>query len=97
MASFFSANRTIVIGGHLVAVLECPFCYEILKVEPPNRLHSAFSLEKPTPKSYHGEIVKTKYKCQNPGYKKPITIFRYSPLEYFNRIYLTMQAGKQEI
>jgi hypothetical protein len=69
-----------------VAVLECPFCYEILEVQPPNRLHSAFSLQKPLAKSYHGDIVKTKHKCQNPECKKPIKIFWYAPLEYFNRI-----------
>jgi hypothetical protein len=69
-----------------VAVLECPFCNEILEVEPPNKLHSAFSLKKPMPKSYHGDIVKTMNKCQNPNCKKPIEIFWYAPLEYFTRI-----------
>jgi hypothetical protein len=69
-----------------VAVLECPFCYEVLEVEPPNRLHSAFSLAKPVSKSYYGDIIKTKHKCKNPQCNKPITIFWYAPLEYLNRI-----------
>ena len=69
-----------------MAVLECPFCYEILDVEPPDRLHSAFSIEKPISKSYHGSILKKKHKCQNPGCKKTLIIFWYAPLEYFNRI-----------
>jgi hypothetical protein len=72
--------------GILVAVLECPFCYEILEVESPDRLHSAFSFTKPIPKSYHQNIVKKKYKCQNPECKKPITVFWYAPFEYFNRL-----------
>jgi len=72
--------------GVSVAVLECPFCYEILEVKPPDRLHTAFSFAKPIPKSFHKNIVKKKHKCQNPECKKPITIFWYAPLEYFNRI-----------
>jgi len=69
-----------------MAVLECPFCYEILEVEPPDRLHSAFSSAKPISNSYYGDVVKKKYECQNPDCKKSITVFWYAPLEYFNRI-----------
>jgi hypothetical protein len=69
-----------------MAVLECPFCYEILEVKPPDRLHSAFSSAKPIPNSYYGEVVKKKYTCQNPACKKSVTVFWYAPLEYFNRI-----------
>jgi len=70
----------------LVATLECPFCYEILEVQPPDRLHSAFSFSMPLPKSFHEKIIKKKYKCQNLKCKKLITIFWYAPLEYFNRL-----------
>jgi hypothetical protein len=69
-----------------MAVLECPFCYEILEVKPPDNLHTAFSSAKPIPNSYHGEVIKRKYTCQNPDCKKSVTIFWYAPLEYFNRI-----------
>ena len=69
-----------------MAVLECPFCYVILEVEPPDRLHSAFSSAKPIQNSYYGDVVKKKYECQNPACKKSITVFWYAPLEYFNRI-----------
>ncbi len=69
-----------------MAVLECPFCYEILEVEPPDRLHSAFSSAKPIQNSYYGDVVKKKYECQNPDCKKSVTVFWYAPLEYFNRI-----------
>jgi hypothetical protein len=69
-----------------MAVFECPFCYEILEVEPPDKLHTAFSSVKPIPNSYYGDIVKKKYKCQNQNCKKSITAFWYAPLEYFSRI-----------
>lgn len=74
------------IEGVLVAVLECPFCNEILEVEPPDQLHTAFSIDKPISRSYHQKIVKRKHKCQNPECKKPIMILWYAPLEYFSRI-----------
>jgi hypothetical protein len=69
-----------------VATLECPFCYEILEVQPPDRLHSAFSVSKPLPSSFHKKIIKKNYKCDNIECKKPFTIFWYAPLEYFNRL-----------
>ena len=43
-----------------MATLECPFCYEILEVKPPDRLHSAFSFTKPMPKSYHEKCCEEK-------------------------------------
>jgi len=67
-----------------MAVLECPFCYYIIKVEPPDRLHTAFSSETPIRNSYHGNVMKKKVRC--PGCQKSITIFWYAPLEYFTRI-----------
>jgi hypothetical protein len=69
-----------------MAVLECPFCYELLEVKPPDRLHTAFSAVKPVLNSYYGDIVKKKYKCQNQNCKKSFTAFWYAPLEYFSRI-----------
>jgi hypothetical protein len=67
-------------------VLECPFCYEILEVAPPDKLHSAYSSKKPLLRTYHGDVVEKKHKCQNPACKKPITVYWYAPLDYFNRI-----------
>lgn len=69
-----------------MGTLECPFCYEILEVQPPDKLHTAFSLEKPLPKSYHEDVIKKKCTCQNTNCGKSFTIFWYAPLEYFNRI-----------
>jgi hypothetical protein len=69
-----------------MAVLECPFCYEILEVEPPDKLHTAFSSAKPIPKSYHADVIKKNHKCQNPNCQKLITVLWYAPLEYFNRM-----------
>jgi hypothetical protein len=67
-------------------VLECPFCDKILEVKPPDKLHSAYSSIKPIINSYHSNVVQKKYKCKNPECKKPITIYWYAPLDYFNRI-----------
>jgi hypothetical protein len=69
-----------------MAVLECPFCYEPIEVEPPDRFHTAFSSAKPIRNSFHGDVVKKKVKCQNQECKKTVTVFWYAPLEYFNRI-----------
>jgi len=67
-----------------MAVLECPFCYEPIEVEPPDRFHTAFSSAKPIRNSFHGNVVKMKVKCQE--CKKAVTVFWYAPLEYFTRI-----------
>ena len=69
-----------------MTTIECPFCYEILDIQPPDKLHTAFSLEKPIQKSYHGQILKKKLACQNPNCNKSIAVYWYAPLEYFNRI-----------
>jgi hypothetical protein len=69
-----------------MAVLECPFCYKTLEVEPPDRLRTAFSTAKPIPNIYHGDIEVKKYKCPNPDCEKLIVVYWYAPLEYFNRI-----------
>ena len=69
-----------------MAVLECPFCYEILEIKPPDKLHTAFSSVTPVRNSYHGDIVKKKYKCRNQNCGKAVPVFWYAPLEYFNQI-----------
>jgi hypothetical protein len=67
-------------------VLECPFCGEIIEAESPDKLHSAYSAEKPLKSIYHGNVVEKKYTCQNHNCKKQITLYWYAPLEYFSRI-----------
>ena len=68
-------------------VLECPFCNEIFEAESPDKLHSAYSItKKPIAGSYHGDVVKKQHRCQNPECKKPITIYWYAPMNYFNRM-----------
>jgi hypothetical protein len=69
-----------------MAVLECPSCSEILEVEPPDRLHSAFSSAKPIPSSFHGGIIKKKVRCKNQACRETVTVYWYAPLEYFNRM-----------
>jgi hypothetical protein len=67
-------------------VLECPFCSEIFEAQSPDKLRSAYSVEKPIRSSYHGDFVKRRHRCQNPECKKPITIYWYAPMNYFDRI-----------
>lgn len=67
-------------------VLECPFCDQIFETASPDKLHTAYSLEKPIVSIFHGKVVKKMLKCQNPGCKKQIAIYWYAPLDYFNRI-----------
>ena len=67
-------------------VLECPFCNGIVEVEPPDKLHSAYSLKKPLSNSYRRNVVEKKHKCKNPECKKTITAYWYAPLYYFNRM-----------
>ncbi len=69
-----------------MAVIECPFCGEVVEVKPPDQLHNAFSLVQPVARSYHGDIMKEQAKCENPECKKSITVFWYAPLVYFDRI-----------
>lgn len=66
-------------------VLECPFCNEILEVEPPDKVHSAYSSKKPISSNYF-DFVKKEHLCKNPECKKRITLYWYAPLDYFNRI-----------
>jgi hypothetical protein len=69
-----------------IVVLECPFCFQILEVKAPDKLHFAYSVEKPLVKSYYGKVLKKKYRCLNPECKKQVTIYWYAPLDYFNRM-----------
>ncbi len=67
-------------------VLECPYCEEIFEVKSSDRLHTAFSATKLIPKIYYGEVKVKKHRCQNPKCRKTVTVYWYSPLEYFSRI-----------
>ena len=67
-------------------VLECPYCDSILEVRPPDKLHSAYSTKKPIVNSFHGDVIQQKLPCNNAKCKKPITIYWYSPMDYFNRM-----------
>ena len=69
-----------------MTTIECPYCSEIIDLQSPDKLHTAFSLEKPLQKNYHGQILKSKHACQNPNCGKSITVYWYAPLEYFSRI-----------
>lgn len=67
-------------------VLECPYCQWPFKAKPPDRAHFAYSFEKPLTGSFDGEVIEQNLVCQNPKCRKQITIYWYSPRDYFNRI-----------
>ena len=69
-------------------VLKCPYCSSIFVPEPPesDRWHSEFSLEKPQLSSAYGDVIEQKIVCKNPECKKPLTVYWYAPMEYFNRM-----------
>ena len=67
-----------------MAIIECPFCNEILEVEPPDRYHISLSA-KPLPKSFRGDIIRKELKCQNQDCKKAVTVYWIAPIEYLTR------------
>ncbi|KON33514.1 MAG: hypothetical protein AC479_04245 [miscellaneous Crenarchaeota group-6 archaeon AD8-1] len=67
-------------------LLECPYCYTPLEVNPPDRIHSAFSYDSPLKGSYYGNVIKQELTCRNPQCGKTIEIYWYAPLAYFDRI-----------
>jgi len=68
-------------------VLRCPYCNQwSFEAKPPDTWHSAFTFDEPLMSSHHGEVIKQTIKCQNPECKKPITIYWYAPMEYFDRM-----------
>jgi len=66
--------------------LECPYCHWFFKASAPDKIHSAYSFEKPLRGSFYGEVIKQNLVCRNPKCKKSITIYWYAPLNYFNRV-----------
>ena len=66
--------------------LECPYCYWIFKATPPDKIHSAFSYEKPLKGSFYGKVMERDFVCRNPKCKKVFTVYWYAPFNYFDRI-----------
>ncbi len=67
-------------------VLECPYCFDIVEVESPDKLHTAYTSTEPIRGSYYADVVVKKHRCKNPDCRKKITTYWYAPLDYFNRI-----------
>jgi hypothetical protein len=67
-------------------VLECPYCQEVFEVQSSDSIRTAFSTAKPIPKIYYGEFKVKRHRCKNPECRKTVTVYWYSPLEYFSRI-----------
>ena len=66
--------------------LECPYCHRIFEVAPPDKIHSAYSFEKPLKGSFYGEVIEQNLVCRNPKCKRAVAIYWYAPLNYFNRV-----------
>ena len=68
-----------------MAVIECPFCNELLEIEPPDRFHISLST-KPIPKTFLGDIIQKQERCRNENCKKTFTVYWIAPIEYFTRM-----------
>ena len=66
--------------------LECPNCQSKFEARPPDRLHSAYSFEKPLKGKFTGGVITQNLVCRNPKCRKPITIYWNPPMDFFNRI-----------
>jgi len=67
-------------------LLRCPHCNWPFEVNPPDSFHAAYSYEKPLKGSFYGEVIQQNLVCRNPKCKKVITIYWYTPMNYFDRI-----------
>jgi hypothetical protein len=67
-------------------LLRCPHCDCPFEVNPPVSLHSAYSFKKPLRGSFYGEVIQQNLVCRNLKCKKPIAIYWYAPMNYFDRI-----------
>jgi hypothetical protein len=67
-------------------LLRCPYCDWPFEVNPPDKIRSAYSFEKPLRSSFYGKVIEQNLVCQNPKCKNPITIYWYAPINYFDRI-----------
>ena len=68
-----------------MAIIECPFCDEILEVEPPDRFHITLST-KPIPRTFLGDVIQQKVECRNKNCRKTITVYWIAPIECFNDV-----------
>ncbi len=92
LPKFIYADNVVV-----MVAFECPFCNQALEVQPPDKLHSAYSFDKPAYKSYHGKVIEKKLLCQNPNCNEQFIVYWYAPYDYFNRVWLTLKLGYKTI
>jgi len=45
---------------------ECPLCNQTIDAKPPDKVHSAYSFERPLAKSYHGKLLEKELTCPKP-------------------------------
>ena len=58
--------------------LECPYCQWIFEAAPPDKVHSAYSFEKPLRSSFYGEVIEQKLVCRNRQFRHRAYKFRAS-------------------
>jgi hypothetical protein len=66
--------------------LECPRCHWIFEVAPYDSEHLVCSLEKPQKNRILNEIREINHVCRNPKCKESITIYSYTPVDFFSRV-----------
>ncbi len=68
------------------SILECPYCTEVFEVESPDKTRTMFSKARPISTTFLENIKIKKHECKNPECKKKVTLYWYSPVDYFSRV-----------
>ena len=66
--------------------LECPRCHWIFEVTPPDSKQLVCSLEKPQKDKILKDVKEINRVCRNQKCKELITIYSYTPIDYFSRV-----------
>jgi len=69
-----------------MVALECPFCNQTIEAKPPDKVHSAYSFERPIATSYYGKLIEKELTCPNPKCRELVTVYCYAPMDYSNRV-----------
>ena len=63
--------------------LKCPHCGRAFEAQAPDSWHFEYSFEEPPISDVRGKVKKQEVVCKNSECRKPITVYWYSPIEYF--------------
>jgi hypothetical protein len=64
--------------------LKCPYCGSYFDAGPPDSWHNECSLDKPPIDIQRATIIQEKHTCKNPKCNKPIDVYWFNPMEYYN-------------